>query len=136
LPSRVSYGTRDPFIEAGHDVISQLRPWKATIAAWLAVVALVAAPSVVRAHGPSAPRASDLSAVVAAPAVHVSAPRRVEIDSRAPRHSISILPAALPAGRVVAVEPVVRAQFASPRADHAADATVASGYDATAPPRR
>jgi hypothetical protein len=108
LPSRVSYGTRDPFIEAGHDVISQLRPWKATIAAWLAVVALVAAPSVVRAHGPSAPRASDLSAVVAAPAVHVSAPRRVEIDYRAPRHTISIHPAALPAGRVVAVEPRLR----------------------------
>ena len=48
----------------------------------------------------------------------------------------ALAPLLPPHCRVVAVEPVVRAQFASPRADHAADATVASGYDATAPPRR
>jgi hypothetical protein len=116
-------------------VISQLRPWKATIAAWLAVVALVAAPSVVRAHGPEVARASDSSAVVSAPSVHVSAPRRVEIDSRASRHSITSLPAALPGFRFVAVEPARDARYASPRVDHAADAPIASGYDATAPPR-
>jgi hypothetical protein len=106
-----------------------------TIAGWLAVIALVAAPSAARAHSPDASRSwSDVTAVISAPTVHLSAPRRVEADSRSARRAGPHVIAALPAARPVATPLVAASSAAPPHFELAAAAPVASGYDATAPP--